>query len=91
MLQIKGQRLPGFRALYLATLGAADALYLDDKIGNFAEGKEADFVVIDYEASSITRRRLAHCEDIAEKLFALVMLGDDRSIAETRIMGNLVS
>ena len=88
-LQLQGQALPGFRALYLATLGAANALYLDDKIGNFIEGKEADFVVIDYAASSITRRRLSQCEDVAEKFFALITLGDDRSIAETRVMGSL--
>ncbi len=90
VLHLQGQSLPGFQALYLATLGAANALYLDDRIGNFAKGKEADFVVIDYEASSITRRRLSNCQDIAEKLFALITLGDDRSIAETRVMGSLV-
>ena len=86
-LQLQGQTLPAFRALYLATLGAANALYLDDKIGNFVAGKEADFVVIDYAASSITGRRLSHCVDIAEKLFALITLGDDRSIAETYVLG----
>jgi len=87
VLQLQGQPLPGFRALYLATLGAANALYLDDRIGNFVPGKEADFVVIDYAASSITERRLSHAKDIAEKLFALITLGDDRSIAATYILG----
>lgn len=91
VLQLQGQSLPGSRALYLVTLGAASALYLDDRIGNFIAGKEADFVVLDYSASSITRRRLSRCQDITEKLFALIMLGDDRSIAETYIMGNSVS
>ncbi len=91
VLQLQGQPLPGFQALYLGTLGAAKALYLDHKIGNFIGGKEADFVVIDYSATSITRRRLSQCSDIAERLFVLITLGDDRSIAETRIMGDLVS
>ena len=91
VLQLQGQSLPGSRALYLATLGAASALYLDDRIGNFIAGKEADFVVLDYSASSITRRRLSRCQDITEKLFALIMLGDDRSIVETYVMGNSVS
>ncbi len=91
VLQLQGQSLPGSRALYLATLGAANALYLDDRIGNFITGKEADFVVLDYSASSITRRRLSHCHDITQKLFALIMLGDDRSIAETYVMGTLMS
>lgn len=91
VLQLQGQRLPGFRALYLATLGAASALYLDDKIGNFLPGKEADFVVIDAAASAITERRLLHVTDIAEKLFALITLGDDRLIAATHILGNPVN
>ena len=86
-LHLQGQTLPAFSALYLATLGAANALYLDDKIGNFIAGKEADFVVIDYAASSITRRRLSQCVDIAERLFALLILGDDRSIAATYVLG----
>jgi guanine deaminase len=34
-------------ALYLATLGGAKTLGLSDIIGNFAPGKDADFVVVD--------------------------------------------
>jgi len=91
VLHLQGQSMPGFRALYLATLGAANALYLDDRIGNFAAGKEADFVVLDYEGSSISRRRLLQSQDIAEKLFALLTLADDRSIAATYVLGKPVS
>jgi len=35
-------------AFYLATLGGAKVLTIDDKIGNFAVGKDADFIVVDY-------------------------------------------
>jgi guanine deaminase len=87
VLHLQDQALPAFKALYLATLGAARALYLDDKIGNFAPGKEADFVVLDGRASSITSRRLGSSDDIAEKLFALMMLGDDRCVRATYLMG----
>lgn len=90
VLHLQGQSLPAFRALYLATLGAANALYLDDRIGNFATGKEADFVVLDYGASSITQRRLSQARDIAEKLFALITLGDDRSISAVHLLGERV-
>ncbi len=87
VLQLQDQALPPFDALYLATLGAARALYLDDKIGNFEPGKEADFVVLDSKATSITLRRLSTSDDVAEKLFALIMLGDDRCVAATYLMG----
>ncbi len=87
VLHLQGQSMPGFKALYLATLGAANALYLDDRIGNFLTGKEADFVVLNYDASSIAKRRLKRTRDIAEKLFALVTLGDDRSISAVHLLG----
>ncbi len=89
VLHLRGQTLPPFDALYLATLGAARALYLEDKIGNFEPGKEADFVVLDSRATSITARRLSRSDDVAEKLFALIMLGDDRSVVATYLMGQL--
>jgi guanine deaminase len=89
VLHLRGQTLPPFDALYLATLGAARALYLEDKIGNFEPGKEADFVVLDSRATSITARRLSKSDDVAEKLFALIMLGDDRSVVATYLMGKL--
>lgn len=88
VLQLEAQPLPGFRALYLATLGGAKALYLDDRVGSFRSGREADFVVLDDEATTITKRRLANIDDLAERLFALIMLGDDRNVAETWLMGN---
>ena len=89
VLQLQHQALPPFDAFYLATLGAARALYLDDKIGNFKVGKEADFTVLDSSTISITSRRLNTSDDVAEKLFALTMLGDDRCVAATYLMGEL--
>jgi guanine deaminase len=37
-------------ALYLATLGGAQVLGLQEEIGNFQAGKDADFVVVDGDA-----------------------------------------
>ena len=90
VLHLQEHALPATRALYLATLGAAEALYLDDKIGNFASGKEADFVVLDFEGSNLTARRTAAAETIEEKLFALMTLADDRNIAATYVNGEAI-
>jgi len=87
VLHLQDQPLHAIRALYLATLGAAEALYLDDKIGNFEKGKEEDFVVLDFEGSSLTARRTAAANTIEEKLFALMTLADDRNVDSTWVHG----
>jgi len=87
VLHLQDHTLPATRALYLATLGAAEALYLDDYIGNFLPGKEADFVVLDLSGSGATARRTALTETIEEALFALLTLGDDRNVAATYVVG----
>ena len=87
VLQLQQQSLPATRALWLATLGAAEALCLDDKIGNFATGKEADFVVVDPAASPQLRERCRTATDVKERLFATLMLADERHIARTCIAG----
>jgi guanine deaminase len=90
VLHLREQALPAMRALYLATLGAAETLYLDREIGNFEPGKEADFVVLDFAGSSLTARRTAAAATIEEKLFALFTLADDRNIAATYVLGQKV-
>ena len=91
VLHLQEHALPAMQALYLATLGAAEALCLDDRIGNFASGKEADFVVLDYAGSSLTARRTAAANSIEEKVFSLMTLADDRHIAATYVLGNLAA
>lgn len=90
VLHLQDEVLPATRALYLATLGAAETLYLEDKLGNFEQGKEADFAVLDFEGSNITARRTAAATTIEEKLFALLTLADDRNIAATYVNGELI-
>lgn len=85
--QLLGNKLSAFQGLYLATLGGAQALYLDDKIGNFQPGKEADFIVLNFKGTPLLERRLQASKDLHDKLFALMMLADDRSISATYIMG----
>ncbi len=67
--------------------GGARALYLDDRIGNFEPGKEADFVVLDPACTPLIRRRTSRIDGLSERLFVLMMLGDDRAVAETYVHG----
>jgi guanine deaminase len=85
--QLQRQSLDAFKLFYLATLGGAKALGMDGAIGNFAPGKEADFVVLDPAATPLLQRRIARAGSVADKLFALAMLGDDRAVAHTFVMG----
>jgi guanine deaminase len=89
VMHLQQQPLPPGRALYLATLGAAQALYLDDRIGNFEVGKEADFIVLDPGGTTISAHRTALAGSLAELLFALIVLGDDRNVAATYLQGEL--
>lgn len=88
--QLQHYKLTACEALYRATLGGAQALDLDDKIGNFAPGKEADFVVLDPAVSPLQQLRHGNSKDIFEQLFVLMTLGDDRNIAQTWVNGQPV-
>ena len=88
--QLRGEKLTPFKAFYLATLGGARSLDLDDLIGNFETGKEADFIIMDMSPTPLMEFRLANCKSLMETLFVIVMLGDDRSIAATYSAGKKV-
>ncbi len=88
--QLQQYRLSAAEAFYHATLGGAHALDLHPHIGNFAPGKEADFVVLDLAVSPLQRLRVGNSKDIWEQLFVLMTLGDDRNIAETWVNGRAV-
>ncbi|MRT42293.1 guanine deaminase [Pantoea sp. SOD02] len=88
--QLQQYKLSACEAFYHATLGGAHALDLDDVIGNFNPGKEADFVVLDPAVSPLQKLRNANSKDIWERLFVMMTLGDDRNIAQTWVSGKPV-
>jgi len=87
--QLGGEALDPMHAFYLATLAGARALRIDDKVGNLMPGKEADFLVLDLAATPLLARRTAAAATIAEKIFVLSILGDDRAISRTYLAGTL--
>ncbi len=72
------------------TAGAAVALGLTQPngaplVGNLAVGSEADFVVLNPKATALLARRTASANSLAELLFAMIILGDDRLVAHAHI------
>ncbi len=87
--QLRGDTLDPLHAFYLATLAGARALHIDDRVGNLAPGKEADFVVLDLAATPLLARRTAKARTLAETLFILSILADDRAVERTYLAGRL--
>jgi guanine deaminase len=90
VVQLQGQKLSSLQSFYLATLGGAQSLGLENKIGSFKKGNEADFVVINWEATPLTQLRTSNSKTLQDKLFVLLTLGDDRHIQETYVDGKRV-
>jgi guanine deaminase len=97
LAEAERNKLSAYRAFYSITLGGAEALRLEDRVGNFEVGKEADFVVLDPRGGPPALEWHADLaagggtpstvEEAADQLFAIMMVGDDRAIAETWVMG----
>ncbi len=77
------------KAFYLATRGAAQALYLEDRIGSIAPGMEADLLVLDLKSTPLIAFRMEHCQNIEEALFVQMTMGDDRATKAVYVAGEL--
>lgn len=87
--QLQGHALGAVEAFFLATLGGARALGLEDRIGTIAAGREADLTVLDPNATPLIALRNARAQSVAEMLFVLMTLGDDRAVRATYVAGEL--
>ena len=88
--QLRGYSLHPAKAWYLASVGSARAMRLDDRIGNLATGMEADVTVIDLASTPLIEQRMAGAENLWDVLFAQMILADDRAIRATYAAGRLV-
>ncbi|MBV1866459.1 MAG: guanine deaminase [Marinosulfonomonas sp.] len=85
--QLRGTALHPAQLYWLATVGSAKALRMNDKIGNLAVGSEADLVVLDLASTPAIAQRSAQAEGFWQALFPTIMMGDDRAISNVWVNG----
>jgi guanine deaminase len=86
------------QALFLATLGGAQALSLDDKIGNFQVGKQFDALLIEtyagvtdkFELPKVLTENLTPEYKFQQLVQKFVYTGDDRNMARVYVKGRQV-
>ena len=88
--QLQGYSLSPEEAFYMASLGSAKTMHLDDKIGRIAPGYEADLAVIDLNSTPIVRNRMHRADSFSDQLFTQIILADDRAIRATYSAGKIV-
>jgi guanine deaminase len=76
---------------YMATRGGAKVVGLDDKVGDFAVGKEFDALVVDLrDERSGVNVPLDEDDSPQRMLEKFIMTGDDRNIVNVYVKGRLV-
>ncbi|RUM97414.1 guanine deaminase [Pseudaminobacter arsenicus] len=87
VIALNGEKLNPFASFWQMTRGNAEALSVTDRVGTLDAGTEADIVVLDSRATPAMRLRMETVETLAEELFLIQTLGDDRAIREVYVAG----
>ena len=87
LLQEKGEALTAAHLLYLATLAGAKALKLEEQIGDFIVGKQADFILLKAPQGSTLQATLQQSPDITSSLAALFTLAREESVQQVYVAG----
>lgn len=88
--QLNNETWHPFSALHAITRGNAHALGLGDKIGQLAQGFEADLTVLKPPAGSLLESRLAGGATLIERIFAAMFMGGNDAIDQTWVAGRKV-
>ncbi|MER9317821.1 guanine deaminase [Mesorhizobium sp. M0659] len=87
VIALNGEKLNPFQSFWQITRGNAEALSVADKVGTLDKGTDADITVLDARATPAMRLRMETVETLAEELFLLQTLGDDRAVREVYVAG----
>ena len=87
VIALNGEKLDPFQSFWQTTRGNAEALSLEDRIGTLEAGSDADIVVLDARATPGMALRMETVATLAEELFLLQTMGDDRAVREVYVAG----
>lgn len=88
---LQGTRLTAWKALYTATLGAAEHLGLSEEMGRIEAGCYADLCAWRWAVGPVAEHRdTLAARSLHERLFAWMTLGDERNLVTTWIAGRPV-
>lgn len=88
--RVRGISLDPFELFYLATLGGAAALRIDDRTGSLEVGKSADYIVLDLRATRLLALRTERARSLEDLLAGIIFMGDDRLVMETVVAGHTI-
>jgi len=89
----KVQMLAGYKPsatelFAMTTIGNAGRLHVSGETGSLEVGKFADIVVLDTEATPALALRHQLSQTLEDKLFSLIIMGDDRAVSATYVAGD---
>ena len=87
VIALQGEKINPLASFWQITLGNAKALSVDDRVGTLDIGTDADVVVLDARATPGMALRMETVSTLAEELFLIQTLGDDRAVREVYIAG----
>ncbi len=87
VIALNGEKLNPLASFWQITRGNAEALAVVDRVGTLEPGTDADLTILDARATPGMRLRMETVETLAQELFLLQTLGDDRSITEVYVAG----
>ncbi|MDJ1462834.1 guanine deaminase [Nitratireductor sp. GZWM139] len=87
VIALNGEKLNPLASFWQITRGNAEALSLSERVGTLEPGTDADIVVLNARATPVMALRMERIETLAEELFLLQTLADDRAIVETYVAG----
>ena len=88
--QLCGYSLHPSQLYWLATVGNAKSLHLENTIGNFQIGMEADIIALDLYSTEVISQRAKCSDNIWDTLFPTIMMGNEKAIKDVWVYGEKV-